>query len=206
MRLLDSGEAVPLLPGHFPAPVLLEGRWWHLPSLRRGERTDPHPLCGQVTPSTAGAQHEQDPFQCRAILDPWSATRPAWSWARREQRLDQLPEPVVDESLVRRHGRRGSLVRQPRSRTDTPGFETRSESRSTGRSWVTSTGREPWPVQLRHLPALCRPLAIRLQRNTSSGARPWRAHPPKKIFEVCSWVVEVGVGSPTEGVQAPNTP
>src|SRR3954462_15621137 len=30
--LLDSGEAVPLLPGHWPVPVRIAGRWWHVPA------------------------------------------------------------------------------------------------------------------------------------------------------------------------------
>ena len=30
--LLDSGEAVPLLPGHRPVPVRIAGRWWHVPA------------------------------------------------------------------------------------------------------------------------------------------------------------------------------
>lgn len=31
-QLLEAGRAEPLLPDHFPVPVLLDGRWWHLPS------------------------------------------------------------------------------------------------------------------------------------------------------------------------------
>ena len=30
--LLDSGEAVPLLPGHRPVPARIAGRWWHVPA------------------------------------------------------------------------------------------------------------------------------------------------------------------------------
>jgi hypothetical protein len=30
--LLDSGEAVPLLPGHRPVPVRIASRWWHVPA------------------------------------------------------------------------------------------------------------------------------------------------------------------------------
>lgn len=33
-QLLDAGHAQPLLPGHFPVPVLIEGEWWHLPDRR----------------------------------------------------------------------------------------------------------------------------------------------------------------------------
>lgn len=35
-QLLDTGHAQPLLPGHFPVPVLIEGEWWHLPDRRPG--------------------------------------------------------------------------------------------------------------------------------------------------------------------------
>ncbi|MGD9531937.1 MAG: hypothetical protein AB7I38_11620 [Dehalococcoidia bacterium] len=31
-KLVDAGIARPLLPGRFPVPVELEGRWWHVPS------------------------------------------------------------------------------------------------------------------------------------------------------------------------------
>lgn len=41
-QLLQAGHAEPLLPGHFPVPVLLEGRWWHM-SAARG---DPLPGVG----------------------------------------------------------------------------------------------------------------------------------------------------------------
>lgn len=30
-ELIDHGAARPLLPGRFPTPVELDGRWWHLP-------------------------------------------------------------------------------------------------------------------------------------------------------------------------------
>lgn len=29
--LIRGGRATPLLVGHFPAPVALAGRWWHIP-------------------------------------------------------------------------------------------------------------------------------------------------------------------------------
>lgn len=31
-ELLTAGRAHPLLPGHFPVPVVLDGQWWHLPA------------------------------------------------------------------------------------------------------------------------------------------------------------------------------
>lgn len=30
-ELAEQGAARPLLPGRFPTPVELDGRWWHLP-------------------------------------------------------------------------------------------------------------------------------------------------------------------------------
>lgn len=30
-ELLAAGRVHPLLPGHFPVPVILDGQWWHLP-------------------------------------------------------------------------------------------------------------------------------------------------------------------------------
>ena len=29
--LLDTGDAVPLLPDHLPVPVRIETHWWHVP-------------------------------------------------------------------------------------------------------------------------------------------------------------------------------
>jgi hypothetical protein len=29
--LLDTGDAVPLLPDHLPVPVRIETQWWHVP-------------------------------------------------------------------------------------------------------------------------------------------------------------------------------
>lgn len=40
-RLLQQGTAQPLLEDHFPVPVMLEGRWWHLPSTAGHDGADP---------------------------------------------------------------------------------------------------------------------------------------------------------------------
>jgi hypothetical protein len=31
-ELVEQGRARPLLPGYFPVPVELDGRWWHVPA------------------------------------------------------------------------------------------------------------------------------------------------------------------------------
>lgn len=42
-ELVDAGRARALLPGRFPSPVVLDGRWWHLPSAGAGEVFVPAP-------------------------------------------------------------------------------------------------------------------------------------------------------------------
>ena len=104
-----------LLPSSQPPPRGVPGAVAQLPR--------------QVTPMTAGVQHEQDARQRGPLIDPRPPSRPAGRRSRRKQRLDQLPQPIFDQPPLprrRRHGRTRSSINNRRSRTDTPGFETRS--------------------------------------------------------------------------------
>jgi hypothetical protein len=44
-HMLQAGQAVALLPDHFPGPVRLHGRWWHYPhtALDEGGAYEPAP-------------------------------------------------------------------------------------------------------------------------------------------------------------------
>jgi hypothetical protein len=56
-------------------------------------------LGGQIAPATTGLEHEQDPLQRGAVVDPRSPTRTACRRGRRDPRLDQLPQPILDQPL-----------------------------------------------------------------------------------------------------------
>jgi hypothetical protein len=87
-------------------------------------------LRGKVAPPATGAQHEQDAFQRGTIIDPRTPTRTSRSRPSREQRPNQLPEPVVNESpLPGCHDRRG-----PRAPSRAPPWSSPCGLSSTGRS------------------------------------------------------------------------
>jgi diacylglycerol O-acyltransferase len=96
-------------------------------------------LWWQVSPPAAGVEHEQDPLQGGPVIDPWSSTRPTSHCTWRDQRLDQLPEPILDQPLLLRprHDRRRSTIGVRRSRSDTHSFEISGSPllARRGRSW-----------------------------------------------------------------------
>jgi hypothetical protein len=73
-------------------------------------------------PATPGVEHEQDALERRSVLDRRPSIRPARWWPRREQRLEQLPQPIIDQPLLlgRRHDQRLDLVPSALPRNDTP--------------------------------------------------------------------------------------
>jgi hypothetical protein len=62
-----------------PTAATLPGRPCRFRSPRAGE------LLGQVSPPAAGVEHEQDPLERGAVVDPWPPTRPPRRRPRREQ-------------------------------------------------------------------------------------------------------------------------
>jgi hypothetical protein len=45
-------------------------------------------------------EHEQDALERGAVLDRRSTTGAARGWPWRDQRLDQLPQPIIDQPLL----------------------------------------------------------------------------------------------------------
>ncbi len=80
------------------------------------------PPGGQVAPATAGVEDEQDALQRGAVVDARAATGSLRRRPRRDQGLEQLPQPIIDQPLLSRprHDQRLDLARRGASRSDTP--------------------------------------------------------------------------------------
>jgi hypothetical protein len=78
---------------------------------------------GQVAPAAAGIEHEQDAFKRGAVVDRRSSTRPTRWWPGRDQRLEQVPQPIIDQPLLLRprHDERLDLAQLRERGSDTPG-------------------------------------------------------------------------------------
>jgi len=58
--LLDTGDAVPLLPDHLPVPVHIEAQWWHVPLTS----TEPD------ASSHEASSHDQSRHEARYVVAP----------------------------------------------------------------------------------------------------------------------------------------
>jgi hypothetical protein len=70
-------------------------------------RSRRHAVCPDPQPSSSGRSRqrqpvssEQDPFERGSVVDPRASARAARCRPRRDQRLDQFPEPVRDQPLL----------------------------------------------------------------------------------------------------------
>jgi hypothetical protein len=72
----------------------------HSRSRRQAACPDPQPTFGQLSPAAAVVEPGQDPFERCPAIDAESPTRTARHRTRRNQRLDQLTEPILDPLLL----------------------------------------------------------------------------------------------------------